>query len=120
MKLSRITTILVIRVIAEKLVGTSLKEFELEAENVDQAYDIIRGALRDASLPYGLSLITINPDAINYESSINITKATRSLGEVINLLCEQAGLSWDFSSSKLTFKPKKAEQDGAGNQLPAE
>ncbi len=98
-----------LRPIAEKLVKVSLKDFELEAENVEQAYRRIREALKATDYPNGLSLIMKNPDDKNYKSAIKIPKATRTLGEVINLLCVQANLVWDFSSSKLTLTPK-AEQ----------
>lgn len=98
-----------IRPIAEKLVAVSLKDFELKAENVGQAYEKIRDALQAAKHPYGLSLIMREPSEKNYRTPIKIPKATRSFGETINLLCEQADLVWDFSGLKLTFTPNKAE-----------
>lgn len=99
-----------VRPIAQKLVSVPLKDFELEAENVEQAFEAIRKALQATEYPQGLSLIVRSPDEKNYKSPIKIPKAERSLGEAINLLCEQADLVWDFSASKLTFTPNKAEQ----------
>ena len=98
-----------IRPIAEKLVGATLRDFELNAENVDEAYEKINTALQGSDYSNGLSLIKKNADAKNYQSPIKIPKATRSLGEAINLLCEQANLVWDFSAFKLTFTPNMAE-----------
>ena len=103
-----------VRPLAEQMVKVSLKDFELEAENVEEAFHVIRNALKATDYPYGLSLIMMNPDEKNYRAHIKISKGTRTLGEAINLLCEQADLVWDFSSLKLTFKPKKAEPAGAG------
>ena len=104
-----------VRAIAEKLVAVSLKDFELEAENVIDAHALINEALQDNDVPFGLSLIMEDSDNANYESPITIPKGTRSLGEVINLLCEQADLQWDFSAAKLTFKPNKAESGRNGD-----
>jgi hypothetical protein len=98
-----------VRPVAEKLVAVPLKDFELDADNVLQAYEGIKKALQAADYPYGLSLIMKNSDEKNYKSPIKIPKTTRNLGEIINLLCEQADLVWDFSALKLTFTPKNAE-----------
>ena len=103
-----------IRPFAEEFVSVTLKNLELEADSVEQAIDKIREALQRADYPYGLSLVMRNPAERNYKTAIKIPKATRSLGETINLLCVQADLVWDFSSLKLTLRPNKAEQAGAG------
>lgn len=99
-----------IRPVAERLVALSLEDIEIEADTVAQALAIIRDALRKANYPSGLSVIMRKPNAQNYRTPVKLPKATRTVGTTINLLCEQAGLVWDFSSSKLTLKPSKAEQ----------
>lgn len=86
-----------------------LTDLEVDEKSLLLALDSLQNTVGKQSKVGGLSFIIKNPDTPAYQKPIKIGKGTMKLSDAIDSMCQQAGATWDFSSGKLTIKPRKEE-----------
>jgi hypothetical protein len=89
------------------LMNTQLVDFSIDAKSFISAMDSLVAEVQRVSKVGGLSMIIRSPDNHAYKQRIRIEQKTMKLSDAIDIMCHQAGVTWDFSGIKLTIKPKK-------------
>jgi len=95
----------------EAMFTTSIPKVTIDVPDVWKAVQLVRTALGTVYTEHGLSVIFVDADHDDYKKPIKISAENIILGSVVDLICKQAGLKWDFSGQCLTFRPKSKDTE---------